>query len=77
MAMGEIFHHIMLEQMLFLYGMGQFIAKEFMKRNYDIHFENWRMDLRIKGVMEKEVDGIKCIIFLPEKDSLLENMPVQ
>ena len=45
------------------FGMGQFIAQEFYARNYPIVFENWRMDLRIKNVMEKELDGMLCRIF--------------
>jgi glycosyltransferase involved in cell wall biosynthesis len=51
----------------YLFGMGQFIAQEFMKRNYPVTFENWRMDRRIKTVMEKEVDGILCRIFPSKK----------
>jgi len=31
----------------FLFGMGQFIAQEFKKRNYPVIFEIWRMDLKI------------------------------
>lgn len=45
------------------FGMGQFIAQEFYKRNYPVTFENWRMDLRIDAAMEKEIDGMKCRIF--------------
>lgn len=51
----------------FKYGMGQFIANEFYKRNYPIKFENWRMDLRIANAMEKEIDGVKYRIF-PSKN---------
>lgn len=47
----------------FQFGMGQFIAREFQKRNYPVSFENWRMDVRIEQVMEKEVDSIQCRIF--------------
>jgi len=47
----------------FLFGMGQFIAEEFYNRNYPVTFENWRMDLRVDKVMEKELQGIKCKIF--------------
>jgi glycosyltransferase involved in cell wall biosynthesis len=47
----------------FKFGMGQFIAREFYKRNYPVKFESWRMDLRIANIMEKEIDGVKYRIF--------------
>lgn len=54
----------------FLFSIGQFIAREFVKRNFPIKFEIWRMDLRIKNIMEKEIDGIYCRIFPSKKISL-------
>lgn len=47
----------------FQFGMGQFIAQEFQRRNYPVKFEIWRMDLRIDQEMEKEIDGMRCRIF--------------
>lgn len=49
------------------FGMGQFIASEFIKRNYPVAFETWRMDLRITHLMEKEVEGMMCRIFPSKK----------
>ena len=61
----------------FLFGMGQFIAQEFKKRNYPIIFEIWRMDLRIETVMEKEIDGVLCRIFPSKKTWLFDEMSEQ
>ncbi len=47
----------------FLFGMGVFIARELMKRDYPADFEIWRTDKRIDCLMEKEIEGIKCRIF--------------
>jgi glycosyltransferase involved in cell wall biosynthesis len=47
----------------YYFGMGQFIASEFYARNYPVIFENWRMDLRIDSVVEKDIDGMLCRIF--------------
>ena len=49
------------------FGMGQFIAHEFYARNFPVIFENWRMDLRIDSVMEKEIDGVLYRIFPSRK----------
>lgn len=48
------------------FGMGLFIAQEFIKRDYPIQFENWRTDLRITEVLEKEISGI-CYRIFPSK----------
>jgi glycosyltransferase involved in cell wall biosynthesis len=45
------------------FGMGEFIADEFFKRNYDVTFETWRMDLRIAEVMEKRINNLTCRVF--------------
>lgn len=47
----------------FLYGVGQFIAAEFIKRGYNIQFHNWRMDKRITHEQERVLSGINCRIF--------------
>ena len=51
----------------FQFGMGQFIAKEFYARDYPVRFENWRTDIRIDEVMEREVEGMNCRIFPSKK----------
>lgn len=55
----------------YLFGMGQFIAEEFMNRGAKISFETWRMDLRITEVMEKKIDGIYCRVFPSKKIKLI------
>lgn len=45
------------------FGMGKFIAEEFYARNYPVKFENWRMDIRINNVMEKNIGGILYRIY--------------
>lgn len=47
----------------YLFGIGQFIAQEFVKRDYDIKPEVWRVDNRVYALMEKRVEGIFCRIF--------------
>lgn len=52
----------------FTFGMGQFIAREFINRDTgSFEFENWRSDLRISDYMEREVEGLKCRVF-PSKN---------
>lgn len=55
----------------FLFGMGRFMAEEFIEKDYPASFENWRMDLRISSIMEEEFDGIKCRIFPSKKYKML------
>ncbi|KAF5053434.1 Glycosyl transferases group 1 [anaerobic digester metagenome] len=55
----------------FRFGMGVFVADEFIKRGYPVSFENWRMDMRIGEIMEKTVDGIQCRIFPSKKIKFL------
>ena len=55
------------ENGFFQFGMGQFIAQEFYARNYPVRFENWRTDIRINKVVEKDIDGMKCRIFPSKK----------
>ena len=45
------------------FGIGQFIGQEFLKRNYEVSVENWRVDSRIDNIMERTVDGIRFRIF--------------
>lgn len=47
----------------FSFGMGQFIAKEFIRRKFNIDFEIWRSDQRIKEPTERIVEQIYCRIF--------------
>lgn len=61
----------------FQFGMGQFIAQEFQKRNYPVTFENWRMDKRVDHVMEKEMDGMLCRIFPSRLISIIGEYSVE